>query len=85
MKTTLIIILSLILSSCHDTVNFENVRKLKTGMSITKIEGYMGEPLSYTRISDSSEMRTYIYDSPFNGYDKYIDIEYVNEKAKNIK
>ena len=79
------ILLSVVFSACQDTRSFENVRKLKTGMTIVEVEKLMGEPLIYDRESDSSESRTYVYDNSGNGMDRNIRITFVNEKSVIIR
>jgi hypothetical protein len=84
-KIVSIILTALLLYSCHDTRSFECARKLKTGMTISEIESIMDEPVSYERVNDSTESRSYQYDSPSSGMDKNIKITFINGKATDIK
>lgn len=79
------LLVAVIFYACHDTRSFENVRKIKIGMTITEIENSMGEPIVYDYINDSTESREYVYDNAGNGIDKYINVIYENGKAKSIK
>ena len=73
-----------ILYSCQDTRSFENVTKVKHGMTISEIESIMGTPHNYSYINDSTETRSYVYDEP-TGMDKYLKIVYQNSIAIEIK
>jgi hypothetical protein len=83
-KSTLLFIVSLTLFSCQDTQSFENVRKLRKGMTINQAELFIGNPQTYKYIDDSTELRTYKYDNPGNGMDMDFKIYYVNEKINTI-
>jgi outer membrane protein assembly factor BamE (lipoprotein component of BamABCDE complex) len=69
---------------CADTRSFECVRKLKYGMTIEQIEKYMGTPVSYKYINDSTECVRYVYDTPNNGMDVYISVKYQSGVAVEI-
>lgn len=72
------VILSVAFLGCHDTRSFESVRKLKTGMTVCQVEEYMGEPISYGYLNDTTEKRSYVYDNPGNGIDIFIGVIYEN-------
>ncbi len=80
----LLIVLLLSLTSCYDNVPFDKVRCLKTGMTISEAEYYVGEPLTYKYLTDTTESRTYAYDNPGNGTDVIIRVYYCNDKVKRI-
>lgn len=71
--------------ACQDTRSFENVRRLKSGMTIEQVERFMGKPLNYQYVNDSTEKRTYVYDNAGNGIDNYIEVTFELDKVKLIK
>lgn len=77
--------LSVVFYACHDTNSFEQVRQIRTGMTITQVEGYMGKPTKYSYVNDSTEWRYYTYDEAGSGVDKQIQVTYQNERVMGIK
>ena len=84
-KHLLYAILTVVFCACHDTRSFENVRKIKCGMTIIEIENNMGHPIGYDYINDSTESRKYVYDNAGNGIDRQIEVYYENGISKSIK
>lgn len=80
-----LIIICVLLTACHDTRSYENVRKIKTGMKINEIEYFMGSPFGYDRINDSTESRVYLFDNVGNGIDMQVRVVYQNEISVLIK
>jgi hypothetical protein len=80
-----IIALLFALSACHDTRSFENVRHLKKGMALSEVERLMGKVVGYTRLSDTSEKRWYIFDNPGNGIDRHLIVTFENDRLVNVK
>lgn len=85
MKIISALILCALLCSCHDTNSYENVRKLKTGMSLIEVKEIMGNPVFYMYINDSTEVMRYFFDIPLNGFDQKISITYINERIVKIE
>jgi len=84
-KHLLYAMLPAVFYACQDTRSFENVRKVKHGMTISEIENSMGKPLSYDYINDSTEERRYVYDNAGNGMDKHLTVTYKNGISTGIK
>lgn len=78
-------LLPAIFYACHDTRSFENMRKVKCGMTISQIEESMGQPITYDYINDSIEERRYVYDNAGNGIDKHLTVTYENGISTGIK
>ena len=84
-KHLLYAMLPVVFYACQDTRSFENARRIKTGMTIIQVEEYMGEPIGYDYINDSTESRRYVYDNAGNGMDKHLEVTYENGISTGIK
>lgn len=54
-------------------------------MTISSVEDFMGDPIDYRYVNDSTETRTYVYDHPESGLDRRIKVTYENLMSISIE